>query len=199
MSSDQNSEDFYGRGNNAAAGRGIALVVVAIAVGLAVLKWGLDDTSTAGTAPAKITTTTAAKTTTTPPPGGVTTLDPNATPSTSSVIPQAALRDPSLVAVQVANGSGQNGVGSQYSTQLTTANYVAKKAKTGKATTTSVVYYKETYQQEAVVVATLLKIPVTSVLPVPPEGLAGKDEDLMADKPNIVVIIGSDLVPATNG
>ena len=200
MSSDQNSEDFYGRGNNAAAGRGIALVVIAIAVGLAVLKWGLDDTSTAGTAPAKTTVPAVAKTVATQPTSSVASLpDAGSTTPTSSVIPPGQLRDPSAISVQVANGSGANGVGAKYSTTLIGSNYVAKAAKTAKATDKSVVYYEAGFQQEALVLAAIVKVPAASVLPIPPEGVEGKDGPLLADKPNILVIIGTDLAPPSNG
>ncbi len=195
MSSDSNSEEFYGRGSNAAAGRGIALVVIAIAAGLGVLKWGLDDKSTAGTPPAVTTTTTTTK------PAGVTAS--TAPVDTGVTVPSAPTagqpRNPSAVKVQVANGSGTTGLGAKYTEKLTPAGYVTSAARNADATKATVIYYAATYQAEATAAAAVLGIPATTLAPLPAAGVTGKGESLLVDNPNILVILGADLVPATGG
>lgn len=186
MSTEPGSEEFYPRGSNAAAGRGLALIFVAIAIGLALLKWGLDDTGTAGSVPAKTTSTTSTTTSSTPTGG-----------TTSTTVPGAGQQRPNnSVVVQVANGTATAGLAKKYVEKLAAANFVVPNGLNADNRDTSVVYYAPTYQLEANAVAALAGLQADAVQPLPAGDVTGKGESLLQNKPNILVIIGKDKVTA---
>jgi hypothetical protein len=158
-----------GPSSQAALGRGLLILLVAVIIGVLVLN-SLDNKTKKASAKSETTTTTKAKATTT-----------TTTP----------LRSPANVKVLVVNASGVSGVAqtassslsqSKYST-LTPATATTKESKT-------MVYYEPGYEQEAQVLATTLSLPLANVSPMPTNKSAIPVSDTAGA--DILVIIGTD-------
>lgn len=158
--------------------RGIAVLVVAVLIGIVLLMKAGDSGSGTNTA-APGTTTTMASTTTTP----------DNTTSTTKVV--KGDNEPSSVDVLVLNGSGKAGVAKSNSdtigqsgfNMLTPANAASIQAETA-------VYYADGYQSDAEAVASALGLP-SSVVDAMPSTSPGPG----ADAANVVVVLGQNVAP----
>jgi len=152
--------------------RGLALIVVAVLLGVVLLR------STDHTTPFTATATGDEKTTTTTAP------DQKGTSTTEA--PKA--HDPSQVSILVANGSGTTGAASRIAGSLAASNYVLKTSTNTKTpASASVVYYAAGYEADARAIAKLLTPqPGVEAMPaaLPVADLAGAQ---------ILVIVAADL------
>ncbi|MGQ0832618.1 MAG: LytR C-terminal domain-containing protein [Microthrixaceae bacterium] len=156
--------------------RGAALVVIAVVIGLLLLRNGLDTsevvTASKGNSSGKTNGSGSDKSTTT-----------TTTP----------LRAPAKVTVVVLNGTSVGGAAGKYSAALATAGYQMLKA--GDAATkipATQVFYTPGFEREAGAVALAAGAPATltpAALPTPPPGEVGAA--------NVVVVIGTDLASLT--
>ena len=180
------------------AARGVAVVVVAFALGVFLLNVGSrPPVSTAGT-----TTPTTAATTTTTAPGSSTTTAPTTTtttaPRTTTTAHSGSHRTTttvttvphSSVAVLVANGTTTANQASDYSSALSGQGWnTLPPVDTTSPVTASAVYYASGQRTAALEVALYIGVKATSVLPlttaVPVGSTTGAD---------VVVVIGPDLV-----
>ena len=155
--------------------RGVALVVVAVLVGLFLLRNGLDTSETV--APTRSDQG-----------SDVGTTDGDATDDTTTST--LGLRLPSEVPTIVLNGSGVTGAAKKYSTALLNKGYSLTNPDGGNATTkpaTTQVLYTPGFEKEAAAVALLIGAPSTGVAAVGttlPGTTAGA---------NVIVVIGTDL------
>lgn len=166
----------FGRSASGAMARGIALIVVAVLLGVILLRATdspeVGDVDTGPLAGARTTTTSAP------------------TASAPSTTTTTAL-DPSTIIVLVANGAGVSGLAGDLTTSVAEAGFETVDATDvlGDDVETSTVYYTSGFQQGAEAVAELFDgVPDVAVLPdpAPVADLAGA---------NVVVVAGADLVP----
>lgn len=156
--------------------RGAALVVVAVLLGLVLLRNGLDTSEVV----------TASK----PDKSGATTKGDGGGASTTTTV---ALRSPDKVTVIVLNGTSVGGAAGKYSTAIGSAGYqmlVAGDAATKIPATQ--VFFAPGFEREAAAVAAVAGAPATltpAALPTPPPGEIGAA--------NVVVVIGTDLANVT--
>lgn len=156
--------------------RGVALVVVAVLIGLVLLRNGLDTSEVV----------TASK----PAKSGASAKGDRSSASTTTTV---ALRSPSKVTVIVLNGTSVGGAAGKYSTAIGSAGYQMLTA--GDAATkipATQVFFAPGYQREAAAVAAAAGAPATLTpvpLPTPPPGQVGAA--------NVVVVIGADLANLT--
>lgn len=160
-----------------AAGRGAALLFVAVVLGIFLLN--RTDSTKVTTVPQKSTPTTKHVTATTVAPSVVTTTT-------------LAAHQPAQVKVLAANGTNLQGVGARAKDVLAQAGYNAlapidAKTKGVKAT---VVYYAPTYDRDAVAITALFGIAPTAIQPLPNPATT-----LVADTrgANVVVLVGEDI------
>ncbi|MBX3284237.1 MAG: LytR C-terminal domain-containing protein [Actinobacteria bacterium] len=167
--------------------RGIAVLVVAVLIGLLLL-WKAGDTgssevTTSGATPSTVDTSGLESTTTLP--GSDTT--------TTTADTGGEGRPPAEVKVVVLNGSGKSGVAASNSeaigqkgyTMLTPGNAAARSS-------TTAVYYAEGYQTEAEAVAAALGKTPDIVVAKPTTSLGPN-----SDTANVVVVLGADVAPAS--
>jgi len=165
--------------------RGAALVVVAVLLGLVLLRNGLDTSEVVTSSPDRTATDEGGD----EGDGGTDegTDEGSDTPTTVPV------RPPAEVSVIVLNGTSVAGVAGSYSEALGTAGY--QMLDPGNATTktgVTLVYFTEGFEAEAAAVAVAAGAPATVVpqpLPDPPPGDVGAA--------NVVVVIGTDLASVT--
>lgn len=157
--------------------RGIALIVVAVVLGIILLN-ATDRTPsfTKSTGSKATTATTVAE------PGG---SSSSTTPATTT---KSKAHDPSAVSILVANGSGVKGAAAKIATTLAGSNYVLKTSVNTKTpASSSVVYYTAGYDADARAIASLLT-PAPSVQampnPLPVADLAGA---------NVLVVVAADI------
>ena len=185
----------FGRSASDAALRGALLVAVAVIIG-ALLIWRghHDNNTTVGTSTGTGSTTTRASGVTTTKAGGVTTRA-GATTVPVATTPIGSTRQASTVKVLAANGSGLDGYASQVHQKLVTGGYAslgAENAKPGQ--TTTFIYYRDGYQDDARAMAVFLGADGNSVQAIP-ASLADRLEQAVLNKAqsaNIVIILGSD-------
>jgi hypothetical protein len=161
-------------------GRAVALIAVAVLLGLFLLHRSGPGGGSPALASATSTTSTTAPPSSAPPP----------TPTSSSV----AVKSPQSVKVLVANGSGVAGLAGRLSSRLHTQGYdtVSQGTNANQAVTTSKVYYTTGFVGEAGVLAQFLKLPPSAAQPMPnPPPVS----NLAAA--NVVVDAGPDLSTAT--
>lgn len=163
----------FGRSAGMAAGRGAALLAVAVVLGLVLLRAG-DD-------PGPVGVTAGRETEPTLPP----VTEPRAT---TTVAPTVPLRAPREVKVVSANGTDVKGVARRVTDQLKAAGYNVLAPTDATKATSSAVYFTPGYDREAAAVAAALGLPATAVaaLPTPspvadPRGAA------------VVVVVGPEL------
>lgn len=159
--------------------RGAALVVVAVLVGLLLLRNGLDTsevvTSSKGDPSAE---------------GGGADEGDDGTETTETTVP---VRSPAEVSVIVLNGTSVGGAAGKYSTALGSAGY--QMLESGNATTkipATQVFFTPGFEREAAAVAVAAGAPATvtpAALPTPAPGEVGAA--------NVVVVIGADLANLT--
>lgn len=193
--------------NTAAAGRGLVLVVVAVAIGLLLLRQvdsgddgtevaaGPDDTAAettevpATTLPPDLTVPdgTEVPATTAPAGGGETTAPP------TTADPGLEMRDRSLITVLVANGNtGVNGAAGRLTETVGSVGYVTAEATNtndGQTLQTSVIRYEAGYAAEANRLAEDLGWPANDEV-VQPMGDAPPVDAL--DGANLLVLLGVD-------
>ncbi len=151
--------------------KGIILVVVAVLVGIALLR---DEG--ASTAQVNVGASDSPS---------VTDGDASATSTTTTTAPPRA---PADVKVLVANGSDVNGAAGAETDALEALGYVAANPTNADTVPATVVYYTVGYQAEAEVLAAAIGAPPTSVTPLPtPAPVA----DMQLS--NILVVVGPDL------
>jgi hypothetical protein len=164
--------------------RGAVLVIVAVLVGLFLLRNGID-TSTTSTGSTDSSSTDAGAT------------DGGSDSATSTTPSTVGLRDPSQVPTIVLNGTSVNGAAKKWSSYLATKSYqlVDSDGAGGPDATATSVYYAAGFEQEASAVALLIGAPATSValLPTPAPQNSGAAK--------VVVVLGPDVaardVPTT--
>jgi hypothetical protein len=199
-----------------AAGRGFVLIGVAVVIGLLLLWRGLDsggsvdvetddggtdvaadggtDATDAGTDAATDGTTDAGTDTATD--GGTDAVSDGGTDAgtvtSTTLAGSGTTRPPEQVTVLVANGSGTSGAAGTVSDKLKAVNFNTLEPANATATTTSKVYYRPGYDQDAQEVARVVGATADLVLPVPdPTGVADNAVD-RATQANVIVILGSD-------
>jgi hypothetical protein len=157
--------------------RGVALVVVAVLVGLFLLRNGIDSS----------TTSTSSSTDGSSTDGGTSGTDGDSNSTTSTL----GLRSPAEVPLIVLNGSGVSGAAKKYSTALLNKGYTNLTKPDGDNSTlkpaTTAVYYASGFENEASAVASAIGAPATGVAPAPtasPGDIAGA---------SVVVVLGTDL------
>jgi hypothetical protein len=153
--------------------RGAALVVVAVLIGLVLLRHGLDTSTT-------VVPTTPGATT-----GGATA----GSGSTSSTV-AGAVRPPAQVPTIVLNGSGVKGAAKKYSDALAGKGYDLTSPTGGNSTSNvaaTQVLYSPGFAKEAAAVATAIGAPQTAVGPL------GTTLPGTTNSANVVVVLGPDL------
>lgn len=158
--------------------RGVVLVVIAVLVGLVLLRNGIDADSSAGGSSGGDGTSTDAGST-----------DGGSTTSSSAAV---GLRSPGEVPMIVLNGSGVQGAAKKYATFLLNKGYTNQTDADGgnaaaQADTTKV-YFQEGFQKEAEAVASAIGAPATGgTAPAPTVSLG------QTNNASVVVVIGKDL------
>lgn len=192
------------RSTGGAAARGALLIALAVVIGLVLMAFALEDESTEVTS----TDDTDQTTETTVPaddgtgddgtsadvedPGDGTT-DTTAAPETIPPADAGDLRPPGEVNVLVANGTGGKGVAGAVSDKLIARGYISPSSN-APSTAESVIYYRDTYEDDARAVAEIvgttadLLRPAVDPIAVSPAAI----NDGRLDAANIVVIIGND-------
>ena len=155
--------------------RGIALIVLAVGLGVVLLNATDPSPTFVETSGSKATATTVAG-------------DDDTTSSSVAGAAKPEAHDPAAVTILVANGSGVKGAAARVATTLKGSNYVLKESVNTKTPAeASVVYYAPEYEADAQAVAALLT-PKPGVAPMPdpiPVGdLAGA---------NVLVVIAADI------
>jgi len=164
--------------------RGAALVVVAVLLGLVLLRNGLDTSEVVTSSRDTDATDEGSDD------GGG---DEGATDDGATDTTEAPARTPAEVTVIVLNGTTVNGAAGKYSTALGTAGY--QMFEPGDAPTkipTTQVFFTEGFEREAAAVALATGAPATvtpAALPTPPPGDVGAA--------NVVVVIGADIADLT--
>jgi hypothetical protein len=154
--------------------RGAALVVVAVLVGLFLLRNGLDTS-------AVVTSTDGGNTT-----AGAT----DSTDTTVATSVTVALRPPAQVPTIVLNGSGVSGAAKRYSALLASKGYTLTNPDGGNATAnvpTTKILYADGFDREAAAVAAALGAP--TVVPAP----IGTEQPGTIAGAQVVVVLGPDL------
>lgn len=159
--------------------RGAALVVVAVVIGLFLLRNGLDTSETITNQPGVKSGT-----------NGDSNGDSDGPDETTTTAPPA-VRPPAEVPTIVLNGSGVTGAAAAYSTSLAAAGYQLTNPTGANAdgdnVATTVVLFASGFEAEAAAVAAAIGAPtiVPEALPtVPPGQIAGA---------SVVVVLGTDL------
>jgi hypothetical protein len=161
----------FGKSAGAAALRGALLIAVAVALGLVLLAaTDSPDPFTADPGPRQTTTTT---------------TEPDDTTTTTTTPP----RDPAMVRVLVANGSGVQGAAGRVQGQLAERNYnvlAAVNARMSNLDATTV-YFSEGSESEAAALAAGFE-PAAAVEPMPEERPVTDDREV-----DVIVVVGRDL------
>ncbi len=203
------------RSTGGAAARGAMLIALAIIIGLLLLTFALNDSSTEVAVDETETSEEEATDdgTDTEENGddssdaAVDAVDPSTDETDTTVeedpesIPEETIdatdggRSPSEVNVLVANGIGTSGIAGSTADALNADGYIGVAAD-APDTTTSVIYYREGYDAEARNVATSLGAPPDVIQPVPADGSVPINQNAIDDgraaAANVIVILGSD-------
>ena len=171
------ADGSFGRSAAGHAGRGAALLFVALLIGIGLLQ-STDRSDTIGTTEATTPTTKPAAT---------------VPPSTTSSTAPTPAHDPKTVKVLSANGTTTDGVGAKLQTKLRTAgfNTLSPVTSTTKLDTTQILFTPG-FQPDALAIATLLGVPASAVLPLPAK------PPVVVGSANVVVIAGKDVLPSLN-
>lgn len=171
------SDGSFGRSAGIQVGRAIALIAVAVLLGLFLLRRSGTSGGGAGPALASATSTTQLTTPSTVP------------PPSSSTSSSVAIKSPQNVKVLVVNGSNINGLAGRLRARLSSQGYATVgTGNANQAATSSKIYYQPGFAGEAAALAQFLKLPPSAAQampnPLPVKDLAGG---------NIVVDAGPDL------
>jgi hypothetical protein len=162
--------------------RGAVLVVVAVLVGLLLLRNGLDTsevvTSTRDDSSADDS-------------GDEAAVDDEGTDDTDTTEETVPAKTPAEVSVIVFNASSTNGAGGKYTTALQTAGYVTLEPATAEVKVpTSQVLFTPGFEREAAAVAAAIGAPALTPAALDPAAPPGD-----VGTANVVVVLGSDLAP----
>jgi LytR cell envelope-related transcriptional attenuator len=173
------ADGSFARSAGIQTARGAALLVVAVLVGVLLLRTAPSESST----PVTTKRPKAARTTVPRPP--VTTGAAVTTPTTA-----AGPRAPAQVSVLVANGTKVSGAASRVDVQLAQAGYnsVGTANATSSDNSATVVDFTPGYQPEAAALAASLSLPATAAQPMPSPPPVTDTKGA-----NIVVVVGTDL------
>lgn len=196
------------RSTGGAAARGALLIALAVVIGLVLMAFALDDESTEVTSTDATDQTTIPQADTDDDGTGADAIDPGtddgttgttAAPATIAPADGGDPRPPGEVNVLVANGTGGKGVAGTVSDKLIARGYISP-ASNAPSTAESVVYYRDTYEDDARAVAEIIGTtadllrPAADPIAVSPAAIS----DGRLDAANIVVIIGNDeRIPST--
>lgn len=162
--------------------RGAALVVVAVLLGLVLLRNGLDTS--------EVVTSNGSDSSSDSGDDGGTDDGSDSGEETTTTL---AVRPPAEVSVVVLNGTSVSGAAGKYSTAIGTAGY--QMLEPGDAATkipATQVFFAPGFEMEAAAVALAAGVPATvtpAALPTPPPGEVGTA--------NVVVVIGADIASLT--
>jgi hypothetical protein len=161
-------------------GRAVALIAVAVLLGLFLL-----HRSGPASGPPALAAATSTTQATTPP--------STAAATTSSSV---ATKTPQAVKVLVANGTNTGGLAARLSTRLKGQGYdtVGAGTNASQAATTSKVYYQPGFASEAAALAQVLKLPPSAAQPMPSPAPVSN-----LGSANIVVVAGPDLSAGSSG
>jgi hypothetical protein len=175
------ADGSFGRSAGIQLGRAVALIAVAVLLGLFLL----HRTGPANSGPPALAAATSTTQTTAPP--------TSAAATTSSSV---ATKTPQAVKVLVANGTPTAGVASRLSTRLKGQGYdtVGAGTNASQAATTSKVYYQPGFAAEAATLAQLLKLPPSAAQPMPSPAPVNN-----LGSANVVVVAGPDLASGSSG
>jgi hypothetical protein len=161
--------------------RGAALVVVAVLLGLVLLRNGIDTS--------EVVTSTRDDSEEADDGGTDEGTDEGAEETTTTL----AVRPPAEVTVIVLNGTSTSGVAGKYSDAVGSAGYqMLEPGNASSQTPTTLVYFVEGFEAEAAAVALAAGVPATvtpTPMPDPPPGEIGAA--------NVVVVIGTDIATLT--
>lgn len=167
--------------------RGAALVVVAVLLGLVLLRNGLDTSEVVTSTPQDSSSDGASDGASDEGSDQGTDAVDEATTTT------LAVRSPAEVTVVVLNGTSVGGAAGKYSTAIGTAGYqMGEPADAPTKIPATQVFFTEGYEREAAAVALAAGAPATltpALLPTPPPGEVGAA--------NVVVVVGADLASLT--
>lgn len=163
--------------------RGLIVLAVALVVGFLLLwSWGPDTSSSDASSNGV-----GSPATTAPLDSGATTTEATTTTTAGSS------RAPSEVSVIVLNGSGQTGAAGTNSTTVGESGYTMLTPGNAPAgTDTTIVYYADGYQEDAIAVAGILGKGTDAVKPLTDASLGGAEGDA-----DVVVVLGSDIPPVS--
>lgn len=191
----------FGRSAGGAVGRGVVLVLIAVAIGAFLLRSGFDDTpggtqTAAGDNGAVEAQNPEDEEGNGDPGGGGDGNGDPADPATETTAPPPLpTREPSQVKVASVNGTGTAGLAGRTADLLGVHGYVTgAKNAASVPMAVSVIYYRAGFSEDAKAVATHLRAPADIIAPAPEDVLgliANSDE--VADF-NIFVIVGADEV-----
>ena len=191
----------FGRSAGGAVGRGVVLVLIAVAIGAFLLRSGFDDTpggtqTAAGDNGAVEAQNPEDEEGNGDPAGGGDGNGDPADPATETTAPPPLpTREPSQVKVASVNGTGTAGLAGRTADLLGVHGYVTgAKNAASVPMAVSVIYYRAGFSEDAKAVATHLRAPADIIAPAPEDVLgliANSDE--VADF-NIFVIVGADEV-----
>jgi len=161
--------------------RGAALVVVAVLLGLVLLRNGIDTS--------EVVTSTRDDSEEGADDGGTDEGTDEGEETTTTL----AVRTPAEVTVIVLNGTSTSGVAGTYSDAIGSAGYqMLEPSNATSQTPTTLVYFVEGFEAEAAAVAVAAGVPATvtpTPMPDPPPGEVGAA--------NVVVVIGTDIATLT--
>lgn len=190
----------FGRSAGGAVGRGVVLVLIAVAIGAFLLRSGFDGTETRGSQSTATPATDNASSET----NGDSTAEPAENGGENGAIAEPAettapaplpTRSPSQVKVAAVNGTGTVGLAGRTADLLGVHGYVTgAKNAVNVPVAVSVVYYRAGFSEDAKAVATHLRAPADIIAPAPEDVL-----DLIANSEevadfNVFVIVGADEV-----
>lgn len=168
--------------------RGAALVVVAVLVGLFLLRNGLDTSEVVTASPGDTTSTDGGTDLGSTDTGGTDDGETDGTVTTEPVL------DPTQVQTIVLNGSGVSGAAKRYSTFLAAAGYTLTNPEGGNATnnvSTTQVLYAPGFEDEAQVLATTLA--TASGAPTPVPAALGTVLPGTTNNASVVVVLGPEI------
>jgi hypothetical protein len=161
--------------------RGAVLVVVAVLVGLLLLRNGLDTSEVV----------TSTRDDSSADDSGDEAVDDEGTDDTDPTEETVPAKTPAEVSVIVFNASSTNGAGGKYTTALDTAGYMTLEPATAEVKVpTSQVLFTPGFDREAAAVAAAIGAPALAPAPLDPAAPPG---DVGAA--NVVVVLGADLAP----
>ena len=191
----------FGRSAGGAVGRGVVLVLIAVAIGAFLLRSGFDNSNTGGAQTTVGNNDAAEAQNPEDDEGG--TVDPvgegngdPADPATETTAPPPLpTREPSQVKVAAVNGTGTAGLAGRTADLMGVHGYVTgAKNAASVPMAVSVIYYRAGFSEDAKAVATHLRAPADIIAPAPEDvlSLIANSEEV-ADF-NIFVIVGADEV-----